>query len=377
MIKTNRVLDVILLVVATILCLAMLEWLLRVFVFNPNASYIRTPGWGMIVRTNDLLPHVSKDHVLTVNSLGIRGAMPAYGASPKIAVLGGSTAEDWVLAEPETWAQQLAMQLRDCAPNVWVANLGKGGVNARHHLLQLPEVEKYMPRYDLFVVLLGLNDFLYDLHIHHPFQTPEDWWRRQAFMSLPGDEGKFALVAITKRLYAKFFAAPAANAATSDFGNYQKHLRDAYAKVSPENWVDTMPDLTGHLARFQRTIRSLKAYADSYGAPILFVTQPYVWSGAMSDATQKQLFAGFIGADINSPLTKWYTPSALEKGLSAYNAATRSVCKSDGLLCIDAAAELPQEAPYYYDDFHFSSLGAAKIGEIVARQSRPHLKGCR
>jgi len=358
-------------------CLVGLEWLLREHVFDPNAAYIRTPGWGMTVRTNDFLPNVSGDHVLTVNRLGIRGAMPPSGASPRIAVLGGSTTEDWVLAEDETWVQQLATRLRDCVPKVWTANLGKGGVNARHHLLQLPEVAKYMPRFDMFIVLLGLNDFLFDFRIHHPMEIPDDWWRKQAFMTLPGDEGSSALAVISRRLYGRYIAKTGQSAAISDFGNYQKHLRDAYAQVGAGRRVNELPEMSGHLAQYRQTIRSLKSWADAYGAPVIFVTQPFVWSGQMSDATRAQIYAGFIGHKLDAPDTKWYTASALEQGLSTYNAALLAMCKSEGLLCVDAAAEVPREAAYFYDDFHFSELGAEKVGTVVASYVRKRLSECR
>lgn len=358
-------------------CLAGLEWLLRQFVFDPSAAYIRTPGWGIAVRTNSLLPQVSGDHVLTVNRLGIRGAMPPLGATPRIAVLGGSTVEDWVLAEHETWAQQLAANLRHCAPGTWVGNLGKGGVNARHHLLQLPEIERYMPRFDMFIVLLGLNDFLFDFRIHHPFDIPDDWWKKQSFMSLPGDEGHSALLAIGRRLYGRYFPDGTKPPAASDFGLYQKHLRDAYARVRPDRWVAELPEMAPHLDRYRRTILALKAYADAYGAPMVFVTQPYVWSNRMSDETRAQIYAGFIGHELDSPDTRWYTTAALEQGLSSYNAALLSVCKANGLMCVDAAAALPREATYFYDDFHFSEKGAATVGAVVARHVRKELSECR
>jgi len=368
--------DVLLLAAMIVLCVGILELLLRTFVFDPNAAYIRIPGWAMNVRTNGLLPHVSGDYVIKVNRLGIRGETPAFGAAPKIAVLGGSTVEDWVLPDNKTWAQQLATQLRHCAPDIWVANLGKGGVNARHHLIQLPETEKYMPRFDMFVVLVGLNDFLFDLRIHHPLVILEDWWRRQAFMYDHSDEGSFAIIAIGKRLYRRFVTERKNAGAISDFGYYQKHLRDAYTKVTREQWVTSMPDLKEYLDTYRKTISALKAYADTYGAPIVFVTQPYVWSNNMPAETRAQIYAGFIGADIDSPRTKWYTPAALEKGLSAYNAALLDKCTTDHLLCVDAAGKLPKEAKFFYDEFHFSERGAAELGRIVAEDIGRRLASC-
>jgi hypothetical protein len=41
----------------------------------------------------------------------------------------------------------------------------------------------------------------------------------------------------------------------------------------------------------------LKALADKHGVPIVFVTQPHVWSDNMSAATRQQIYVGFIGQD--------------------------------------------------------------------------------
>ena len=369
--------DGLFLVFVVVSCFGILELLLRTFVFDPSAAYIRTPGWAMQVRDNGLLPNVSEEYLYMANKLGIRGDVTKFSANPKIAVIGGSTVEDWVLPESKTWSQQLAVQLADCEPDIWVANLGKGGVNARHHLIQLPEVEKYMPHFDKFVVLLGLNDFLYDLHIHHPTVTPENWWRRQAFMYDRYDEGWFASVVISKRLFRRFVAEKNLERPVSDFGNYQKSLRDAYSRVASDQWVDALPDLTEHLINFRKTILALNAYSVSYGAQMVFVTQPYVWSDNLSNETRAQIYAGFIGADMSSPTTKWYKTSALEKGLAAYNAMLLDTCREYGLSCVDAAQILSGHPGFFYDDFHFSSLGAASIGRVVAAELRRGLGRCK
>jgi lysophospholipase L1-like esterase len=369
--------DALLLAAMVALCFGILEWLLREFVFDPGSAYIRTPGWSMQVRSNGLVPHVAGDHLFVVNRLGIRGAGPQLGAAPRVAVLGGSTTEDWMLPDGKTWTQQMAAQLRDCAPDIWVANLGKGGVNARHHLIQLPETERYMPRFDLFVVLLGLNDFLFDFAIHHSPSYPEDWWRKQALMYDRGDEGSLAVVALTRRLYKRYVTDRKKGMGVSDFGIYQKSLRDAHAKVTATQWVHALPDPADKLSTYRKTIAALKKYADAYGAPMVFVTQPYVWSKDMSDETRRQIYAGFIGADMNSPATRWYTPAALEQGLSAYNATLLEACRAEKLDCVDAAGKLPREARVFYDDFHLSEAGAEMLGKLVAETVRPRVAGCR
>jgi lysophospholipase L1-like esterase len=352
------------------------EWLCRQFIFDPTAAYIHTPGWSMAVRLNDLVPRAHEDHVININNLGARGELPSPLASPRIAVFGGSTVEDWALSDRQSWARQLGQNLRSCAPNVWTGNFGKSGVNARHHLIQLPEVVKYVPHIDMFVVLLGLNDFLFDLHIHHSLVTPAGWWRQQALMYDHGDEGNSALAALGLRLSRKWSRPANEPAPVSDFGDYQKMLRDAHAKVTDRQWVRELPDLSSYLKSYRQTIAQLKQFADSYGAPIVFVTQPYVWSDTMSEGARQQIYAGFIGSDLQSPETKWYTSEALRAGLSAYNAALLDKCRTDGLSCVDAARGLDGHEEFFYDDFHFSPEGAAAVGAMVAEQIKKRLPGC-
>lgn len=134
-----------------------------------------------------------------------------------------------MLADDETWARQVAENLIDCAPDVWVANLGNGGVNIRHHVLQMQEVLDYMLRFDTFVVLSGLNDFLYDFRIHHALETGEGWWRRQAFTYVAGDEGGIASLALIRRIWAGL--GQRTGPLVSDFGHHQEVLRTAYRQV--------------------------------------------------------------------------------------------------------------------------------------------------
>lgn len=52
-------------------------------------------------------------------------------------------------------------------------------------------------------------------------------------------------------------------------------------------------------------------------------------------------------------------------GLEAYNVFLLGTCASEGLLCVDAAAEKGHAARHFYDDFHFSEYGAASLARVV------------
>jgi hypothetical protein len=76
----------------------------------------------------------------------------------------------------------------------------------------------------------------------------------------------------------------------------------------------------------------------------------------MSEAARRQIYAGFIGADMQSPETKWYTSEELRAGLSAYNATQLDKCRTDGLSCMDATRLFERHEDYFFDDFRFSPL---------------------
>ena len=85
----------------------------------------------------------------------------------------------------------------------------------------------------------------------------------------------------------------------------------------------------------------------------------------MSEKDREQIYAGFIGPDIMSSETKWYTPDALRTGLKAYNDILRLECEEAKLICVDAAREMSGNSEFFYDDFHFSDQGARHLGALV------------
>ena len=153
--------------------------------------------------------------------------------------------------------------------------------------------------------------------------------------------------------------------AQSDFGAYMELLWQAYDQVTDDQWVAIVSDYPHHLTTYRETIRNLKTYADKYGAKIIFVTQPYLWSKSLSDKDWEQIYAGFIGTDITSPKTTWYTPDALRAGLTAYNDILRLECEEAKLICVDAVEEMSGNSEFFYDDFHFSDLEARHLGALV------------
>ena len=93
------------------------------------------------------------------NSLGFRGPEPGGDISKlnSVITVGGSTTECRFLSDSLTWPAQLAINLKDSVPGLWVNNAGLDGHSTFGHLLLVKDyLIKLKPRFVIF--LTGIND---------------------------------------------------------------------------------------------------------------------------------------------------------------------------------------------------------------------------
>ncbi|MEO8627120.1 MAG: GDSL-type esterase/lipase family protein [Betaproteobacteria bacterium] len=362
--------------------LAGTEYYLRSFVFDPNQYYVHTPGWEIVFHPTALgLPGVLDESHIRINGQGLRGDLVKASDTPKILAIGGSTTEDIVLNESQTWTGQTQSNLRRCQPNAWVGNMGKAGTNARHHVLQMDKVLPRLPHLDRVLLLVGLNDMLFDFKIHHPQTLDADWDLRQSFMYAPSGPptllGRSAVYQIVSALWtnrAKLAEKEAALVRTVDFGVMMERYKARRKLVAPEDLITQVPDMQEPLQRYRHALNQLVDIGDKFATRITLLTQPALWKPRMNDREIAQLYAGGLnGVDqwFVDPHNKWYTANAMATMLAAYNAVTLDVCKSRGLDCIDLGNLLPKESDFFYDDFHYSQAGSALVGRIVSNALVP------
>lgn len=371
-----RLVSVGLFVVAMALIFLGAELYLRAGAFEPTQYYVRLPGWEIIFHPSpEGTPGVKEDAHIRINALGLRGNMPRGGSAPKILAVGGSTTEDIVLNDPDTWPGRLEAELASCHSAVWVGNMGKAGSNARHHYLQLEKTLPRIPRPDRVIELVGLNDMLFDAGLHTPANLPQSWWEQQAFDYIPtGGSSLFdrsAVFQAMKRVVAhigNLVDGKAALVRVVDFGDMEKSYKERWRHVGAEDWVTSPPDVSGPLKAYRAVLERTVDLVTASGSQLSFITQPFLWKPNMTQEETSRLYAGGVGSVdewFKNPRTKWFTTDVMTSLLSAYNDVTRQVCKERGLACIDLAAELPKSADIFYDDFHFSAAGAAAVARIV------------
>jgi len=353
-----------------LLLFAVTEGLLRVWYPAPTRHYVWPPGLRVDFATSAAAtPGVTGLGRFRTNSLGLRSDEPFADARRVVYVFGGSTAADLYLDQKEAWVQRAQEGLNGIPgqPRTWVGNLARPSLASVHNLIHFDRLLPELPRANLLVDLIGVNDLQLALKSSYLEPTPErnlDW----AFALRPPEGGvasRLATVRAVRFVWRTWQQARLGFVQTRDGAGYAR-LRECRQTAPLANLVDVLPDLAPALGEYRRNLQALAERARAYGAPIVFLTQPTLWAKDMGAAERSRLLAGGIG-----PIKTWcthqryYSPQTLAAGMQAFNDVLRDVCREPGMTCRDLAAALPPRANYFYDDMHLSEAGAARVAELV------------
>jgi GDSL-like Lipase/Acylhydrolase family len=350
------------------------ELYLRATVFDPTKRYILLPGWEIIRQvSHNGTPGIDRDSHIFINRLGIRGDLPSAQSFPRILALGSSTTMDVALNDSDSWAGQLQTTLRARWPTAWIGNGGRAGATVHHCIAALKEMLNRWPTYDDVIVTLGTSDMLYDLRIHFDQRTdPQSAWTEdQVFMFVPSDVWyeRLAMFQLIKPIFDRWLTGGSGR--PGNLGSELERYKSRRQRVQAEDWITEPPDLTAKLSRFRSLVIELLAVADAHRTRLILVTSPSPWKTSMTDAEMAKLFAGGLAPPDDwegNARVKWYAVKPMMKALDLYNDVIRSICVERALTCVDLDRELGRSSDYFYDDFHFSRIGATRVAEILSRR---------
>ena len=320
--------------------------------------------------TDAATPGVTGRGRFRTNSLGLRSDEPFADAQRIVYVLGGSTAADLYLDQEEAWVSlvQQGLNRNPSGPRTWVGNLARPSLASIHNLLHFDRLLPELPRADLLVNLVGVNDLQLALKSSYLDALTPETHLAWAFALSPPEGGlgrRLATVRATRFAWQTWRQARLGLVQTRTAEGHAR-LRQCRQTAPPANLVDALPDLRAALADYRRNLVALAERARAYGAPMLFLTQPTLWAPEMGPAERERLLAGGIG-----PIKTWcthqryFSPRALAGGMQAFNDVLRDVCRSPDMVCRDLAAAVPPRAEYFYDDMHLSEAGARLVAERV------------
>lgn len=311
--------------------------------YNPFPSRIR--GNEILLKANltrtikldPPVPGLDSLFVHEVNELGFRGE--SWPSNPsertKIIVVGGSTTECSMQANNKTWPAIMEQALKPYLPNVWVNNAGLDGCSTYGHIILMRDyIIDLKPEYVLF--LIGVNDrgkANFDHEDGFLLTRNESWLRSVA--------KKSELLTLIDNLYKSYQAHAVQlghhfNSSQTDNAQISTSTTNKQDAIKKANEKFTFH--TKYLPTYLNRVDSLTQLALQHQIEPIYITQPLL-------------------DDTGS--TGW-------KIMELYNHALLDYCKKNKIKCIDLANAMPKEKELYYDNMHYSNVGARLVGQIVA-----------
>jgi lysophospholipase L1-like esterase len=295
--------------------------------------------------------------------------------------VGGSTTECGGVDDAKVWTHLLAASLPQALDGrrAWVGNVGRDGTTTRDHVLHVKYLLQEYPRIDVVLALVGVNDMASALRqgwrYHSPPSVAEPGAERAqahhafavvpAFLEAPWYK-RTALWGVARRAKLKWQSDRAITLPNGRLAGLEPaRLRRRTIGAA----IESLPPLDQPLFEYRRNLNAMADLVAAQGARLVLVTQPSVWRDRMTDAEQRRLWFGWLGADWSSSQA-YFTPSALARAMAAYNRALLDVCRRRGLDCIDPSDVLPRDSTVFLDDVHFTELGSRLLAQTLAAHLR-------
>ena len=318
--------------------------------------------------------------VYQVNSMGARGREWAHDRTieRRILALGGSTTECLYTDQSRVWTCLLEQKLDDvrAGRSVWVGNIGRSGLNCRHHVVQVQHLDVYDP--DMVILMAGVNDLstrlLRDADYDPHFMDQVDNIKRlteQAFQVIPDqaaavrwpDDPWHKRTRIWGLLRTIKYQRLNASSVQDVHGESIKRWRQLRAQGKRK---EKLPSLHAALDEYERNLNEIIDQVRKYGADLVLLTQATLWRNDLSAEEEAMLWMGGIGDYQNVPGCTYYTASALAQGMHAYNERLISVCRQRQVAHVDLASKIDKTTEFLYDDCHFTDIANWRIAEMVA-----------
>ena len=289
----------------------------------------------------------------------------------RILVAGGSATECYYLDQADTWAAVLERRLNDAralrllaARYVHVGNIARSSVDSTSLLYILQAVLPQDYYLDAIVVMVGANDVLrwleigaptdivpprltadacFDEHPEKRFRwTPsecamsESWWRMRGRVVCPS----------RVRICGEWM--PMARRARAACGSVAGMTGDPAAM----------------LARFGRCLQGCIEVA-SQRARVVVVRPVWFRRKSYSLREQRMFWSGAVGNAQYGDAEKYFSVDVLNALLTAVDDRAVVVANQLGVPCVEVQSRLDASLEDFYDYFHLTRTGAAKVGAAV------------
>ncbi|MFN2567933.1 MAG: hypothetical protein ABR499_23335 [Gemmatimonadaceae bacterium] len=353
------------------------EFLARWWLRHRQVYYVWAPRHRKIVRPDrEAFPAAEAVAHFEVNSVGQRGDEPPGPdeAAYRILVAGGSTAECMFLDQWTSWPGALERLLDRPEPRkhlgvsrVHVGNIGRSDIDSQGLDVALRRILPGCPRLDAIIILVGASNVLRWLAAGAPEGMPApplpeleifDWQPNGPFSFHPK---RTASAELARRLRLRLRPTEQRPRA----GKYMIGARAMRQQAMPLR--NTVPDPLPMLDAYEAALRSALRTAMRHADRVIVARQPWLDKPRYTAEEQAQFWHGALGNLFAGGEIKEFASSELIAQLmSQIDRRAVTVAEELGLEHINLREALEPSLCNYYDQFHFTPTGAAKVAEAVA-----------
>lgn len=320
------------------------------WIFESQIDRLNIPRDMKIEYTVDIPGLPAWDVVYERDALGLRGPYDTL-SDIDILTVGGSTTDQRLLSEPDTWQGNMRRMFERAGKDVVIVNAAVDGQSTRGHIAAFEGWLSHLPdlRARFVLAYVGINDFnlspdnVYDKMYQDDVRAAFDIRR------LIADKSALYYLYRTVRGMIEAEKYDIRHSAVRPTGAWQPLSETPAVDVAAES-----------LASYRQRITVLARRIDDLGAKPIFVTQP------IATATWRD---GQVYVRAGDGVRETYLR------LRAFNRALMATCAELDAICIDLARELTFDDDDFYDLVHNTPQGAARIGAFLFEKLKSNTLG--
>ncbi len=306
-------------------------------------------GVEIVWDISDLYPSTTGKAIYKRDHLGLRGPFK-HISQVKLVTLGGSTTDQRLVSEGETWQDVLVQDFHKAGKDLQVINAGVDGQSALGHgrtaRVWLRFIKDLHPRYTLAYV--GINDMCFDPKMYEGYLENDRSLRSQIVR-------KSALYYLYRTLRGIVFS--------EGKPDYKVRPDESAGELTDKPKLQSYEMFNDELTAYERRLhRMIKRMREFSGEPILMTQMVNQSFNEKGDRVGAAYEYGCWGESVNEVDTV--------RILELLNERTLKVCKEEGLTCFDLAKELKFERGDFYDLEHNAPPGSAKIGHYLYQKMK-------
>lgn len=359
---------------AIIVAFLVAEWAARWWIRYRNEYYVFAPGSRIILNLDQTaMPGFPPVHI-TVNGEGERGPeLPARDASLyRILVAGGSAAECYFLDQPDSWPGQMQSLLEQPqslsklgATRVHVGNIGMSSVAGEALQLIFEKVLPQMGKIDAIVIMVGASAVLNWMQQGTPspprFSAPD---LNECFMKHPAHDFPFSPKRTALMELARRFRDKRKPVKVRD-GVGKWLIKARQMRMNATEIRTSTPDPSPVIENFVRYFNEAVRLAKGKASRVIVMTQPWFQKEKYSVEEEALFWNGGAGDVITQEVKSFYSHEVIFELMKRIEDAVIKVAAAQGVESFNVRTALEPGKENYYDHFHFTPAGSAKVARMV------------